>query len=431
MLLALLAGLATAQVVPFPISVYPRLDVSPPSPVVGDTVALWYVKDVRPNACVPSYSNESVIVEQSPLAIWPPIYTVRLFYREWPHIVDTLCAQVQTEYGPRFSLLNVPIGNYTVMDGDSTVGSFSVTQGLGVSGMVTDDPGTTKRMTIPLRDVLVTIATPPMWYLMKVAGPILPPYQYYSDSTRTAADGAFRFAAVPQDYYQLTFSKSGYATQTIPLNLAKDTAGMLIKMVPEGTTGSVRGTVTRVICPFVPPCVAMPVPQCTVMVSFQDCSGGIVPMAGSFQGIRFCVSYTAVTDNLGRYVVDSLPLSRSGERIYVSVNKAGYGAQSVDTAMYYMIPTVVDFSLTWSGLAAGNGRASGQKAQAAVASYSSATNSITLRLPREQDVSLSFERRLPAGSSTVGLGAGSSAGIRIVHIHGAGLNETLRLGAAR
>jgi hypothetical protein len=142
--------------------------------------------------------------------------------------------------------------------------------------------------------------------------------------------------------------------------------------------------------------------------------------------------------------VDSLPLSRSGERIYVSVNKAGYGAQSVDTAMYYMIPTVVDFSLTWSGLAAGNGRASGQKAQAAVASYSSATNSITLRLPREQDVSLtvfgldgrvntalSFERRLPAGSSTVGLGAGSSAGIRIVHIHGAGLNETLRLGAAR
>jgi hypothetical protein len=438
--LAVWAACAAPPQPPITEKVSPPYVVVTPSPALaGDALALWYVKDTSHNSCTPNYSNETFSIEASDLAVWPPLYIVHLSYREWPHNVDTTCIAVRTEYGPRYSLPNVAIGNYTVMDGDSVVGSFGVAQGSSVSGIVTDDPGTTRRMSIPLADVLVSISTPPM-YIVYAAIPIVPPYQYYYDTTRTAADGAFRFAAVPQDYYQLTFSKSGYATQSIPLSLARDTTGILVKMLPEGTVGSVSGTVTTVICPFVPPCVDMPVPQCTVGVSFGGCLGDIYPLQSAPQGLLYCPSYRAVTDSLGRFVIDSLPLSRSGERIYVSVYKPGYAAQSVDTAVYYMVPTQVSFSLDWVGVATAPDRGAAQAQASPVASYSRATNSIVLQLPSAQRVSLTVlgldgrriaqvapERMLSAGAHTFAVGEPSSAGVRLVHIHGTTYNQTLRI----
>jgi hypothetical protein len=57
-------------------------------------------------------------------------------------------------------------------------------------------------------------------------------------------------------------------------------------------------------------------------------------------------SYKAVTDASGHYLVDSIPLTQNGERVYVTAAKTGYTSQSVDTTVWNMMTTTVDFTIT-------------------------------------------------------------------------------------
>ncbi|MBD3392695.1 MAG: hypothetical protein GF418_11395, partial [Chitinivibrionales bacterium] len=149
---------------------YPRLDVSPSNPAVDDTVTLWLVKGLNSDGCVPSYTA-SYTIETLPLEIYPPMRVVHLSYtQEWPP-PGTVCIQVETEYGPKFTLPDIDVGSYTVKDGDSVVGSFYVgdssvpVEEYTIDGTVYDDPAPLKRASQPIEGAKVYLREELMWIM--------------------------------------------------------------------------------------------------------------------------------------------------------------------------------------------------------------------------------------------------------------------------
>ncbi len=335
---------AHAQIV---IGGYPRLDVSPATPVAGDEVSIQVVNGMHSNSCVPAYSDTAVRIEISPLAIYPPQYSVHVRYVEsWPSQGD--CMAVMTEYGPSFDLGVLALGSYYVYDGDSLVGTFAVADPCSVGGTVYNDVGNSRMMAVPQDSVMVRIAPDYSIYVLDASAPIPFPGSQYRDSALTDRNGTFMFPRVPPGLYRLSFAKKGFITQAFGLSVTEDTT-FLIRLIPEGVRATIHGTVASA-CSNGPDTVCLqpsPMPGCTVW-AMLSCDNVYVPMG--VDAPILCERWVAVSDSLGRYVFDSLPITRSGEWANVSISVQGFAVQSVDTVVAYGFPTTVDFVMYRSEL---------------------------------------------------------------------------------
>ncbi|MBD3242677.1 MAG: hypothetical protein GF331_18950 [Chitinivibrionales bacterium] len=452
-LLIVLAAVTAASaqlVIPYPY--YPRVVTEPSRPMAGDDVLLRYVKGRTPSDCVPTYSDQSVRVETSALAVFPPHYIVYLSYAESaPH---GNCPGDSGDYGPgdfveygtEFDLNNVPIGTYDVrdaMNGDSLVGSFRVGEPYSIAGVVTDDPGTMRRMPQPLEDVLVQVVANQYPIMYDAAALPEAPYpypypSYFFDTTRTVVDGTYELGRVPQGAYRVTFSKQGFITQTLSLYLSGDTV-VNVQMLPVGALGTVNGTVHVVVPGPTPtsPVTFAPCMECTVSV-YPACNDIIVPLAKKAEEMSLlCIAYQAITDAQGWFEVDSMYMSRSGEPVTVTARKSGYTPATVDTAMHYMIPTEVNLVLIPQTLDAGSPLS---RAGRPGVTYLATRRAVRVRLDSRQTVTVSLhalDGRLVRGASnrsplgpgthTITLPGGVSPGVYLARVRGVTVDETLRV----
>jgi hypothetical protein len=120
-----------AQVID-PVAAYPFISVTPASPAAGkDSVKLVLALGTAGNSCLaPTFTDISFVIQQSPLDIFPPIYTVALSYTLVPVPPGKMCPFIYApvDYGPTFSFGKLALGTYNVADQvtKKLVGSFSV-----------------------------------------------------------------------------------------------------------------------------------------------------------------------------------------------------------------------------------------------------------------------------------------------------------------
>jgi hypothetical protein len=119
-----------------PISINPRAMLSPGAPTQSDSVKLLLILGQYPNSCVPAYTTSFKITQTSShvcvRAPCPQNYVISLTYAQIPSLlINMVCAQVVSDYGPRFSFGKLAVGNYTVVDSaknGTAVLSFTVTE---------------------------------------------------------------------------------------------------------------------------------------------------------------------------------------------------------------------------------------------------------------------------------------------------------------
>jgi hypothetical protein len=111
---------------------YPFISVTPASPAAGkDSVKLLLALGTAGNSCMaPTFTDITFTIQQSPLAIYPPIYNVALSYTTVPVPPGKMCPMIYApvDYGPTFSLGKLALGAYTVTDQitKQLAGRFSV-----------------------------------------------------------------------------------------------------------------------------------------------------------------------------------------------------------------------------------------------------------------------------------------------------------------
>ncbi|MBD3420132.1 MAG: hypothetical protein GF398_08455 [Chitinivibrionales bacterium] len=337
---------------PSPDAHYPRLVLNPQTPDAGQAVEISYVKGLHNNGCIPSYSTIVVQVEQSVLAIYPPIYNVYLTYDEtWPQ--QQMCTQVMAEYGFDFTLRNVKHGTYNVIDENDVVGSFRVRQKssgpISLRGKVVDDPFPMKRMPQPIGDAKV--------YLQKENYAIIQPYTTQQpnatdavylpyltiDSATTNDNGDFAFEIDNAGSYRLLGRAEKFKPNTLSLNLLQDTS-VTIKLLASNAFATIDGRVTTMQCPqnnrMGMPCHLKPVAQCTVHVTPPLKA---VPLQAQ-RGDLLQVSYRAVTDADGYYSLD-VPLSHNEQVFQATARKSGYSPETESFSLSNGYTKTVDFNL--------------------------------------------------------------------------------------
>jgi hypothetical protein len=109
---------------------YPYIIVTPSSPIANkDSVKLQIILGTASNSCMaPTFSNEKAVIQQSPLAVYPPQYIVTVSYKTIPVPPDKICPMIYApiNYGPVFDLGILSCGTYNIIDSDKSVGSFNI-----------------------------------------------------------------------------------------------------------------------------------------------------------------------------------------------------------------------------------------------------------------------------------------------------------------
>ena len=266
----------------------------------------------------------------------------------------TPCLRVITEYGPKFTLTDLAVGFYTVMDGETKVGEFRVNEAThSIKGRVTDDPYPSRRLPKPLEGVRVFLKKPSAITVLDNNEPtsISAPYIPYVkiDSTITLADGTFGFSDIPEGNYRLGFIAEDYHTKSKDINLVSDTF-VEVKLLSTDARASVTGTVTAIMCDDYLNsfgCEVKALPGCTVTVMFSDCSmlyKRASRIAPPELFIR-CLSKIAVTDNNGNYTIEDIPIPKNHQPIVVTARKKGYAVETKSAELNNMTTTRVDFQL--------------------------------------------------------------------------------------
>jgi hypothetical protein len=115
-----------------PVANYPYISITPASPAPNkDSVNLHLALGSAGNSCMaPTFTGMSFTIQQSPLAIFPPVYTVTLSYTMVPVPPNKMCPMIYmpVDYGPSFALGKLALGTYNVSDQNTRqqVGTFSV-----------------------------------------------------------------------------------------------------------------------------------------------------------------------------------------------------------------------------------------------------------------------------------------------------------------
>jgi hypothetical protein len=350
---------------------YPEPVITPASPIQGDSVSLWLVLGQNPTSCVPYYiTSFSIQPNFTGRCANPPCtttahYTIRVHYFE-EIIMETMasqaqnfvapppgiCAQIVTQYGPRFNFGALNAGQYMVIDSASgtTITSFDVgasMQTSAISGQVFIDNGTpAPASTLPQCKVYLS------QYLLiynSVAMPYKPPTTVV-DSTLTGANGNFTFSAVAKGSYQLSFVAPGFQTYTTSVSVPPDTF-ITASLLKTGACASVKGTVRTSKCRTygvaAPTCTVVPVAGCTVTVAYPVYNVALKKAADTIVGPLppLYGQYFAVTDTNGRYSIDSLPVYYTSRTVTVTAFKSDYVQDSKDVSLYPGSATIADFML--------------------------------------------------------------------------------------
>ena len=167
------------------------------------------------------------------------------------------------------------------------------------------------------------------------------------DSAITDASGHFAFKPATPETYNISFQAPGYATLTESLDPTKDTT-IHVSMLVIGAHGSVTGKVYSgcTQSSLLVPCILTPLPKCTVTVSVGLLSSLLAKRSAVIYPPIAAQVFTAVTNDSGNYSIDSIPISSNNTRATVTAAKGGFVSQSVDTGLWNMTKTTVNFTLS-------------------------------------------------------------------------------------
>jgi hypothetical protein len=349
---------------------YPQPVLTPAAPVADDSVFLWLILGQWSNSCVQEYVTHFSVNAVTPRCIVAPCigwYEIMLSYRGLVLTPSGSCAQMLTEYGPKFNFGALAPGEYTVTDSmtGQTVTTFTVGQpqkSLRVSGVVSEDNGildvfkAVANCKVYLMDNIIVYTTyvDTLAKLAKVSGVIATPMTIV-DSAVTNANGRYQFLSVKQGSYMLEFVAAGYQTRTVSVTVPPDTV-MNVSLLTTNAMATIKGTVKETFCTLPNPfngslCSVSPVPGCTVYVIFQIIMASslnkktaadttFLPAGPSYYG-----PYMAITDNNGSYVIDSVPISYDYRSAIVMVRKDGYASDSKQVSLYPNSAVIADFML--------------------------------------------------------------------------------------
>jgi hypothetical protein len=278
------------------------------------------------------------------------------------------CAQVLTEYGPKFNFGALAPGEYTVTDSmtGNTVTTFTVAppqNSFRVSGVVTDDNGVIDaQKAVAKCKVYIRSNNFPVLYdscpmcvyntakLAKASTVIGMPIPLL-DSTVTDASGRYQFLSVNQGSYTLEFVAAGYQGRTATVSVPPDTV-MNVSLLPINAFASIKGTVKEGCLPILtklePVCFYTPLAGCTVSVTPSPIVYPVIWRAATdtlFQSLPLYRTYRAVTDANGRYSIDSIPVTYDTRQSTVSVRKTGYEPDARPISLYPGSATIADFML--------------------------------------------------------------------------------------
>lgn len=329
----------------------PSLIVTPSSPVKGGAVELLLIRGYGSSSCSPTYPTTSYKISQLPIKIYPPHYEIELFYTE---IVDNSprpCTDDYAPYGPRYTLSadEALLGHYIVKDGDSTAGTFDISEAVTVSGVVVDDPYPTRRMPRPIENARLYLAKQEYLY----AGPEIPvhvsavPWPVFRmvDSTKSDKDGAFTLTGVGPGEYRVTAQAEGYNEARLRMTLSGDTGDVQVKLLHSKASAAIQGNVSFADCPgsrdVLAPCALAPLAGCIVEVRIHPFT--IHESGYTLPGF---LTYRDTTDATGTYAID-IPLQFNGQTAFVYARKDGFRTGQHEVVLRNTMKETVDFTLDY------------------------------------------------------------------------------------
>jgi hypothetical protein len=175
------------------------------------------------------------------------------------------------------------------------------------------------------------------------------------DSAITDATGHFAFKPAATGSYNVSFQHAGYVSLTASIYTTKDTT-MRVSMLATGAHGAVKGKVLAGCAPspLAIPCILKPLPKCTVTVMIGTLYTILAKQSAVIYPPMAAQIFTAVTNDSGNYSIDSIPISANNTRATVAAVKGGFVSQSVDTGLWNMTTTTVNFTLSPNQILAGN-----------------------------------------------------------------------------
>jgi hypothetical protein len=266
------------------------------------------------------------------------------------------------------------------------------------------------------------------------------PYRTVDSATSDRSGGyAFR-SLVTGTEYRLRFSHPSYQYKQVNLTLEKDTA-LDVWMLPVGAAGSISGVVTEK-CPDGMMCLwTPPVPGCTVDVQI---SMSICVMA-SRQKARADTTLPAVTDSLGRYRIEGIPIHElypcQGYSYSIVVSKAGFATAHQNFEPAHLMTVTVNAELerllaTRQSVPQPRGgvletvKVSGSDLVVTLAQAQSVGVELMLMDGRRVDEG-SYSRFLTAGTHQLDIGNGVAPGVYLVRVSADGAAQVRKVRVGR
>ena len=210
-----------------------------------------------------------------------------------------------------------------------------------ISGTVMYDPFPAEVKPVPLENIKIRIEPIPGVVPFSDGDPepnLLPTIVLKTDSTFSDSEGKFYLSAFSANY-QILVAGDSYRDRQFALNLITDTC-MTIDLVNTTSKATLKGKVYSGCHEEQTACSREPLAGCTVTV-FQD-DIKVYPITGKYSfGNEPLI---AITDEQGKYSIDSIPVTVNGEMVTVTANKSDLH-QTGKIAIWNMVESELDFDL--------------------------------------------------------------------------------------
>jgi hypothetical protein len=221
------------------------------------------------------------------------------------------------------------------------------------------------------------------------------PVYWVVDSAITDKNGAYAMdsVAINGAAYRLTYSAKGYQTKQIFANAAKDTV-INMQLTAQTRFYNLTGRVVR-DCPMCGSLLDPPLPACTVTVRFPFLiiPGPVTQAVIGPLPIRL-MTFSAVTDANGIYLIDSIPADSGidvSDSVLVFARKSGYVPDTIKTVLHVNAIDTVNFRLL-IGLVNTVMPGKALSAAKSIMNYDAATGILRLVIDKSQIVSIQAYR---------------------------------------
>ncbi|NLW33293.1 MAG: carboxypeptidase regulatory-like domain-containing protein [Fibrobacter sp.] len=210
-----------------------------------------------------------------------------------------------------------------------------------ISGTVMYDPFPAEVKPVPLENIKIRIEPIPGVVPFSDGDPepnLLPTIVLKTDSTFSDSEGKFYFSAFSANY-QVLVTGASFRERQFVLNLINDTS-ITINLVSITSKATLKGKIYSGCHEEQTACSWEPLAGCTVTV-FQD-DIKVYPITGKYSfGNEPLI---AITDEQGKYSIDSIPVTVNGEMVTVTAKKSGLH-QTGKIAIWNMTESELDFDL--------------------------------------------------------------------------------------